>query len=86
MEPINEAPSETDSVGGSNLVIWGTNVSVAHCKEKFKQFVLRYIEPNAEEDECTNETNLNEPLYLQKLHEVRKKIKVSFFIHQHFKQ
>lgn len=61
--------SETDS-GAPHLVIWGTNVSVAECKEKFKQFVLRFIDTNAEEDEITDDINLNEPLYLQKLEEI----------------
>ncbi|KAL1512769.1 hypothetical protein ABEB36_002301 [Hypothenemus hampei] len=53
-----------------HLVIWGTNVSVADCKEKFKQFILRFIDTNAEEDERTDDMNLNEPLYLQKLEEI----------------
>lgn len=72
MEPIPESQASESDVGSSNLVIWGTNVAVAQCKEKFKQFVLRYIDPNVDEDECTNQTNLNEPLYLQKLDEVLK--------------
>lgn len=45
---------------------------MAECKEKFKQFILRFIDPNAESDERTDDMNLNEPLYLQKLEEVRK--------------
>ncbi|XP_066158799.1 DNA replication licensing factor MCM4 [Euwallacea fornicatus] len=61
--------SETDSTA-PHLVIWGTNVSVADCKEKFKQFILRFIDTNAEEDERTDDMNLNEPLYLQKLEEI----------------
>lgn len=62
--------SETDSTA-PNLVIWGTNVSVAECKGKFKQFVLRFIDTNAEEDERTDDMVLSEPLYLQKLEEVK---------------
>ncbi|ERL88768.1 hypothetical protein D910_06150 [Dendroctonus ponderosae] len=61
--------SETDSTA-PNLVIWGTNVSVAECKAKFKQFVLRFIDTNAEEDERTDDMILSEPLYLQKLEEI----------------
>ncbi|KAJ8925954.1 hypothetical protein NQ315_009807 [Exocentrus adspersus] len=60
---------ESDS-SAPHLVIWGTNVSVAQCKEKFRQFILRFIDPNAEEDERTDDMNLNEPLYLQKLEEI----------------
>jgi len=51
-------------------VVWGTNVVVSQCKEKFKKFILRFVDPNAEEDERLEDMNLNEPLYLQKLQEV----------------
>lgn len=70
MEPIPENQDVPDR-NQPHLVIWGTNVSIAQSKEKFKQFILRYIDPTAEEDEITEDTNLNEPLYLQKLDEVR---------------
>lgn len=78
LDTIPEA-SETDSTT-PHLVIWGTNVSVAECKEKFKQFILRFIDTNAEEDERTDDMNLNEPLYLQKLEEVSFWFKSSNFI------
>ncbi|GJQ66152.1 hypothetical protein Trydic_g4214 [Trypoxylus dichotomus] len=68
LEVIPES-QETDGTA-AQLVIWGTNVSVAQCKEKFKQFILRYIDPEAEDDERTEAMNLNEPLYLQKLEEI----------------
>lgn len=70
LEPIPENREGVDGPAPSHLVIWGTDVSVAECKEKFKQFILRYIDPTAEEDELGENTNLNEPLYLQKLEEV----------------
>jgi DNA replication licensing factor MCM4 len=60
--------SEVDQV--PQLVVWGTNVVVSQCKEKFKKFVLQFVDPNAEEDERVEDMNLNEPLYLQKLQEV----------------
>ncbi|XP_057656473.1 DNA replication licensing factor MCM4 [Diorhabda carinulata] len=68
LEAIPES-QETDSTT-PHLVIWGTNVSVSECKGKFKQFLLRFIDPNADEDEMTNDMNLNEPLYIQKLEEI----------------
>ncbi|XP_018574393.1 DNA replication licensing factor MCM4 [Anoplophora glabripennis] len=68
LEAIPES-QESDSTA-PHLVIWGTNVSVAECKEKFKQFILRFIDPNADVDERTDDMNLNEPLYLQKLEEI----------------
>ncbi|KAJ8958689.1 hypothetical protein NQ318_016416 [Aromia moschata] len=67
MEAIPES-QESEPIA-SQMVIWGTNVSIAECKEKFKQFILRFIDPNAEEDERTDDMNINEPLYLQKLEE-----------------
>jgi DNA replication licensing factor MCM4 len=60
--------SETDQA--PQLVVWGTDVVVSKCKEKFKKFVLQFVDPNAEEDERMEDMNVNEPLYLQKLHEV----------------
>lgn len=79
MEAIPESQETVDS-GAPHLVIWGTNVSVAQCKEKFKQFILRYIDPTVEEDEVTDDINLNEPLYLQKLEEVNNQICSSTYI------
>lgn len=77
LEPIPENQETTDN-NAPHLVIWGTNVSVAECKKKFKQFILRYIDPSAEEDEVGEGMNVNEPLYLQKLEEVTVTIFVYF--------
>ncbi|KAF7281528.1 hypothetical protein GWI33_004564 [Rhynchophorus ferrugineus] len=68
LEPIEEN-CETDSTT-PHLVIWGTNVSVSECKGKFKQFIMRFIDTNAADDERTDDMNVNEPLYLQKLEEI----------------
>ncbi|XP_037043019.1 DNA replication licensing factor MCM4 [Bradysia coprophila] len=71
LEPIAEAAStDPGSVPGPQLVIWGTKVVVSECKEKFKQFLMRYIDPEAQQDEITENMNLNEPLYMQKLEEI----------------
>nr|CAD7591375.1 unnamed protein product [Timema genevievae] len=73
LEPSNDASrdvsSELDQTG-PQLVIWGTNVVVSQCKEKFKRFVSRFIDPDAEEDERTETMDVNEPLYMQKLEEI----------------
>ncbi|XP_043502442.1 DNA replication licensing factor MCM4 [Polistes fuscatus] len=73
-EPIPEeaaipGTSESENTG-PQLVIWGTNVVVNRCKEQFKRFVLRFIDPEAENDELPENMNLSEPLYLQKLEEI----------------
>jgi DNA replication licensing factor MCM4 len=67
---LETVPENQEAEPAPHLVIWGTNVSVAESKEKFKQFILRFIDPNAEEDERPDDMNVNEPLYLQKLDEV----------------
>lgn len=63
--------SETDSTPHQpKLVVWGTNVVVSECLKKFKDFLMRYIDPDAAQDEISEGMNLNEPLYIQKLEEI----------------
>ncbi|XP_015586972.1 DNA replication licensing factor MCM4 [Cephus cinctus] len=73
-DPIPEeiqTPTHSESEnGGLQLVIWGTNVVVNRCKEQFKRFIQRFIDPDAENDELPENLNLSEPLYLQKLDEI----------------
>ncbi|KAK9890239.1 hypothetical protein WA026_010352 [Henosepilachna vigintioctopunctata] len=69
LDTIPEANQEINSTT-PHLVIWGTNVSLVESKKKFKQFILRFIDPNAEEDERTDDMSVNEPLYMQKLDEI----------------
>uniref|UniRef100_A0A8C6T808 DNA replication licensing factor MCM4 n=1 Tax=Neogobius melanostomus TaxID=47308 RepID=A0A8C6T808_9GOBI len=59
--------SETNA--GQKLVIWGTDVNVGTCKEKFQRFLQRFIDPTSTEDENAG-LDLNEPLYMQKLEEI----------------
>ncbi|XP_069777639.1 DNA replication licensing factor MCM4 isoform X2 [Narcine bancroftii] len=54
---------------GQKLVIWGTDVNVAACKQKFQRFLQRFIDPSAKDDEITD-LDLNEPLYMQRLEEM----------------
>ena len=72
LEPISEVDSQSEagSASQAQLLVWGTNVVISECKTKFKNFILRYIDPEAEQDEIEEGMNLNEPLYLQKLEEV----------------
>ncbi|XP_012289041.1 DNA replication licensing factor MCM4 [Orussus abietinus] len=73
-EPIPEDPGQvqtSESEGaGPLLVIWGTNVVLERCKENFKRFLQRYIDPDAENDELPENMNVAEPLYMQKLDEI----------------
>jgi len=43
---------------------------VDQCKQQFKRFILRFIDPEAENDELPENMNLTDPLYLQKLEEI----------------
>uniref|UniRef100_A0A2A4K0L3 DNA replication licensing factor MCM4 n=1 Tax=Heliothis virescens TaxID=7102 RepID=A0A2A4K0L3_HELVI len=51
-----EAPSSEPQ-----LVVWGTDVAIAECRDKFIKFIQRFVEQNAV---------TNEPLYEQKLEEI----------------
>ncbi|XP_013775385.1 DNA replication licensing factor mcm4-like isoform X2 [Limulus polyphemus] len=68
-EPVRGGDT-SESGTGPQLVIWGTDVVVSHCKEKFKQFVSRYVDPELESDERMEGMDIDKPLYLQKLEEV----------------
>lgn len=70
MEEENIQRSSESEPAGPQLVIWGTNVVVNRCKQQFKHFIQRFIDPEAENDELPDSLNLTEPLYLQKLVEI----------------
>ena len=59
----------SDPNAGPQLVIWGTDVVVSTCKDKFRRFVMTYI-ADANQDEDQEGINPDEPLYLQRLEEV----------------
>ncbi|XP_053915743.1 DNA replication licensing factor MCM4 [Cuculus canorus] len=69
----SDGPAEdvatTEQSLGQKLVIWGTDVNVATCKEKFQRFLQRFIDPLAKEDEDIG-LDLNEPRYMQRLEEI----------------
>uniref|UniRef100_A0A6I8PIL5 DNA replication licensing factor MCM4 n=1 Tax=Ornithorhynchus anatinus TaxID=9258 RepID=A0A6I8PIL5_ORNAN len=54
---------------GQKLVIWGTDVNVATCKENFQRFLQRFIDHHAKEEENVG-LDPNEPLYMQRLNEI----------------
>ncbi|KAK2527835.1 DNA replication licensing factor MCM4 [Columba livia] len=60
---------ETEQSLGQKLVIWGTDVNVASCKEKFQRFLQTFIDPLAKEDEDIG-LDLNQPRYMQRLEEI----------------
>lgn len=68
----SDGPAEditTEQSLGQKLVIWGTDVNVASCKEKFQRFLQRFIDPVGKEDEDIG-LDLNEPRYMQRLEEI----------------
>ncbi|XP_029971413.1 DNA replication licensing factor MCM4 [Salarias fasciatus] len=68
-DPANTDAAASEAGAGQRLVIWGTDVNVATCKEKFQRFLQRFVDPNSTEDENAG-LDLNEPLYMQKLEEI----------------
>lgn len=75
------ASSELDVPASQpHLVIWGTNVVVSRCKEKFKNFLNNFVQPaDTEEDELPESEDDNSPFYIQKLDEVRRKNEILIF-------
>ncbi|XP_037132340.1 DNA replication licensing factor MCM4 [Syngnathus acus] len=67
--PSNEGALASEPNAGQRLVIWGTDVNVGTCKEKFQRFLQRFVDPNSTEDENAG-LDLNEPIYMQKLEEI----------------
>lgn len=60
----------SDPNAGPQLVIWGTDVVVSHCKEKFKRFICKYVDTNVADDEQFEGMDISQPYYLQRLEEV----------------
>lgn len=60
--------SETNA--GPQQIIWGTDVVIAECKNKFKLFLQEFVETQIEVDELMETVDFERPLYIQKLEEV----------------
>lgn len=54
---------------GQKLVIWGTDVNVATCKENFQRFLQCFTDPLAKEEENVG-IDITQPLYMQRLGEI----------------
>ncbi|GBP35577.1 DNA replication licensing factor MCM4 [Eumeta japonica] len=59
--PATRQVDQTETCGEPQLVVWGTDVAVAECRDKFIKFIQRFVEPDAV---------INESLYEQKLDEI----------------
>ena len=60
----------SDPNAGPQLVIWGTDVVVSHCKEKFRRFVQTFVDADLQQDEQFEGMDISEPVYMQRLQEV----------------
>ncbi|TRY90224.1 hypothetical protein DNTS_005830 [Danionella cerebrum] len=67
--PSSDAAVASEPAAGQRMVIWGTDVNVATCKEKFQRFLQQFTDPNSREEENVG-LDPNEPLYMQKLDEI----------------
>ncbi|XP_036054077.1 DNA replication licensing factor MCM4 isoform X2 [Onychomys torridus] len=54
---------------GQKLVIWGTDVNVAACKENFQRFLQCFTDPLAKEEENVG-IDITQPFYMQRLGEI----------------
>uniref|UniRef100_A0A4W3HCA8 DNA replication licensing factor MCM4 n=1 Tax=Callorhinchus milii TaxID=7868 RepID=A0A4W3HCA8_CALMI len=68
-QPVVDEIVTSEQSLGQKLVIWGTDVNVAACKEKFQRFLQRFADPTAKEEEHSG-MDLSEPLYMQRLEEM----------------
>uniref|UniRef100_A0A2P2I4F0 DNA replication licensing factor MCM4 n=1 Tax=Hirondellea gigas TaxID=1518452 RepID=A0A2P2I4F0_9CRUS len=57
---------------GPQLVIWGTDVVVSECRDRFQQLIRTFVPPVEERNDATTPSHFNdtEPLYLQMLEEI----------------
>lgn len=69
--PSEIVPASEASDSAPHLVIWGTDVSVQVCKQKFKKFLASFLDEALEDDERMEGFEADEPLYMQRLAEVR---------------
>ncbi|XP_071174177.1 DNA replication licensing factor mcm4-A-like [Mytilus galloprovincialis] len=60
----------SDPNAGPQLVIWGTDVVVSQCKDKFRRFITKYVDKNMAGDEQFDGMDINEPYYIQRLEEI----------------
>ncbi|XP_034835332.1 DNA replication licensing factor MCM4 [Maniola hyperantus] len=52
--------NEPEPSSEPQLVVWGTDVAIAECREKFTKFIQRFIEPTADTTEPLYEIKLDE--------------------------
>lgn len=68
-QPAAEELITSEQSMEQKLVIWGTDVNVITCREKFQRFIQRFIDPSAKEEDNVG-LDLNEPIYMQRLEEI----------------
>jgi len=60
----------TDPNAAPQLVIWGTDVVVGKCKDKFRKFITTFVDPEIASDERWEGMDIGRPLYMQRLEEI----------------
>jgi len=63
-DPVSEVPQ------GPQLVIWGTDVVVSQCNDKFRSFITTFIDTSIADDEQFAGVDPNQPYYLQRLDDI----------------
>ncbi|KAL0278677.1 UNVERIFIED_CONTAM: hypothetical protein PYX00_000428 [Menopon gallinae] len=67
---ITPSDLTSPSSGKERTVIWGTDVAISECKQKFFRFIHKFIDPEAQKNNPNTSLNFEEPFYLQKLKEI----------------
>ncbi|XP_067934575.1 DNA replication licensing factor mcm4-like [Watersipora subatra] len=76
LAPPSEAGEDPTSDGistdftGQQMVIWGTDVIVDHCKRKFTKFLQRFVNEEVDEDETLMDIGTQLPFYMARLEEI----------------
>ncbi|GAB1599558.1 DNA replication licensing factor mcm4-A-like [Argonauta hians] len=63
-------PSSEISTDNPQMVIWGTDVVVSQCKDRFKKFICQYVDSDVAEDEVFDGIDSTRPYYMQRLEEI----------------
>lgn len=65
----NDPAVSSDAHGDPKLVIWGTDVVVSETKDRFRKFILEFMD-DSDEEQGQSDYDLSRPLYLQKMEEI----------------
>jgi len=66
----NDPAVSSDAHGDPKLVIWGTDVVVSETKERFRKFIMEFLDDGDDDEQGQSDYDSSRPLYLQKMEEI----------------